>query len=133
MSRAAELDAYMIRACERGAFDWADNNCCQFAMRWVGEVEGRDPMDGLPETKTAREAWALIERLGGLAEAITQQMGRPPIAPAMAQLGDVVMYRLNGSRCSVGICGGRTSMLIDEAGASMHVPTIQCTHAWRVG
>jgi hypothetical protein len=24
-------------------------------------------------------------------------------------------------------------MLIDEAGASMHVPTIQCTHAWRVG
>jgi hypothetical protein len=132
MMRAALLDAYILRASERGPFDWAENNCCHFAMGWVAMVEGRDPMDDLEITPNKLAAWRLIHSFGGLAETISQQMGRSPIHPAEAQLGDVVLYQLPDGY-SVGICAGRTSMLIDETGASQHVPTLQCLHAWRVG
>lgn len=132
-SIAARLDAYVLRAAERGPFDWAGNNCCQFAARWVAEVEGHDPMASLPTTPDRRAAWRLIASLGGLADAITQMLGRPPIAPAFAEPGDVVMANWPPAvRASVGICAGRTAMLIDEHGASIHVPTLHCIAAWKV-
>ena len=129
-SLATRLDAYLQRP--RAEFDWAANHCCHFAAGWVREVEGLDAMPLVP-TPDGKAAWRLIQSYGGLAEAITQQLGRAPIAPADAQLGDVVLLPLpeRPGRASVGICNGRLSMFIERSGLGV-VPTLQCTHAWRV-
>jgi hypothetical protein len=71
--------------------------------------------------------------MGGIAQAITQCLKREPLPSAFAGFGDIVLYQwAEGKRLSVGICAGRTSMLIDETGAGIYVPTLECTHAWRV-
>ena len=44
-----------------------------------------------------------------------------------------MVYQLPNMRHSVGICNGLHSLLVDEHGASLMVPTVQCLHAWRVG
>ena len=128
------LEAYLLRV--RDAFDWAQNNCCQWAARWVTEVEGIDPMAGAPATPTPFAARRLIRHLGGIEAAITHSLQRQPLpGVAFAAVGDVVLYQWSAARrrhLSVGLCNGRTSVLIDDAGATLHVSTLSCTHAWRV-
>lgn len=131
MSKAQRLAAYVSHA--RGAFDWARNNCCHFAAGWVRAEEGLDAMP-LVLTPDAMATHRLIASYGGLAEAVTEQLGRAPIAPAQALMGDLVMVPLpdNPARASVGICNGRTTLLLGPAGETLFVPTLQGTHAWRV-
>jgi len=132
-SLAIRLEAYVQQTSALGAFDWATRNCCQFAAAWVREVEGLDAMPLVP-TPDAKAAWRLIASYGGLAEAITEQLGRAPVAPADAQVGDVVMVPLPAEpgRVSVGICNGRTSLLLGADGVIVPVPTVSATHAWRI-
>lgn len=134
----------------REPFDWARNNCCHFAARWVARATGADPMAGLPATATAREARRLVRRLGGtLADAWTHALGRGPIVPALAQVGDVVLIDVallpvpdgappapdgaeRGTGQAVGLCAGRTAVVMDAAGVCHHVPMDEARFAWRL-
>lgn len=131
MSIAKHLGAYLAEASAR-PFDWGNANCCHLAAGWVAARTGVDPMAGLPDTPTERAARRLIATLGGtLADAWTRQLGREPIAPAMAQVGDVVLLELEG-RPVVGICNGTTAVAALDAGGVAFVPMAHATHAWRL-
>lgn len=133
------LQVYLVDALAR-PFDWAVRNCCHLGARWVAEVEGRDPMAGLPATPDARSARVLLARLGGLAAAWTRQLGRDPVAGSLARVGDLVampMARLGGRGDAVGICCGLSAALgesvavfIDEQAAAVFWPTAEATHCW---
>lgn len=113
-------------------FDWKTANCCHFAAGWVLASTGHDPMAGLPQTEDKFAAYRLIRNGGGLAGLWSRQLGREPIRPTLAQVGDVVLMPLDDDRAAVGICAGRTAMFIDENGATAHQPMALATHAWRL-
>lgn len=131
MSVAKKLVAYLAEAGAR-PFDWGAFNCCHLAAGWVEVCAGAHPMAGLPATPTERAARRLIRALGGtLADAWTRQLGRDPISPAMAQLGDVVLLDVDG-RPVIGICNGMTAVAPLDVGGTTFVPMALATHAWRL-
>jgi hypothetical protein len=132
MSLGVRLTEY-LDALPAGGFDWQRFNCCTFAAGWVATVEGCNPMEGLPATPDALAARRLIRSMGNdLADAWTRCLGRTPIAPALAQLGDVVLLPVAPERHAAGVCIGRISVFIDEHGAAAFQPTNEASHAWRL-
>lgn len=132
-SVAHALDAYLAAAAAR-PFSWSRHNCCHFAAHWVAQATGRNPMEGLPWTHSVTAARRLIVQLGGtLADAWTRRLGRHPIQPELAQVGDVVHVWLREHDCAaVGICTGRhAALLLEDAGIVM-LPMAHATHAWRL-
>lgn len=129
---AQQLDAYL--AAHAGArFDWGRLNCCHFAARWVELATGATPMRDMPATPDWRAALRLIGTLGGtLDAAVTRRLGRTPIAPALAQLGDIVLAPIDEGGAAVGICNGRASAFLTEHDGLAFVPTDCATHAWRL-
>lgn len=117
-------------------FDWPTANCCHWASGWVHRIEGVDPMAGLPLTPDAQAAMRLVAQLGGSILAVWRDhlLKREPISPTLAQIGDVVLHPTHGPcRWAVGICAGRTFMLMTETGAVAHLPMTEASHAWRIG
>lgn len=126
----SRLDDY-LRRCP--AFDWQRHNCCQFAAAWVREVEGTGP--AAPGASGALEAQRHIARRGGsLREAVTRALHRAPLAGSQARPGDLVLVvGLHWpARQAVGICAGRTAVLLGHEGPQ-HVPMAAASVAWRVG
>lgn len=135
MSVAAALDRYLIES-PIAAFDWASANCCHFASRWVLIVEGRDPMAAmsLPATPSQFAARRLIVALGGSLEAAwTKCLGRPPIPPTLAQVGDVVLVPLPDEGAAVGICVGRDVLCVAPSGDRVAIGMQRALCAWRIG
>lgn len=125
-----------------GGFDWPGRNCCHFAAAWVWRLEGRDVLAGVSMPANASQARAALRALGAttLAQAITQCLGRQPMASALARLGDLVLLdvrmsnqsREDGLHQALGVCAGRTVVCMDEAGACVHQPLGAGVAAWRV-
>jgi hypothetical protein len=132
MGRARDLDLYLTEVQAR-AFDWAAWNCCHFTAMWVQRVTGRDVLAGLPPMHSRLTAHRVISQLGGsLQAAWTRQIGRDSILPTLAQVGDVVLVRVDDVE-AVGICCGRTAAVLTEAQGVAHVPMSAALAAWWVG
>lgn len=147
---AAQLTAYLAVRAERPAraFDWRGNNCCHFAAGWWHYATGSDPLAGLDSTADARAARRLVQRLGGsLVQAVAQQLGREPIAAALAQTGDVVLVptaalltaavadepaQRDGVGHVAGVCNGRHAVVMDWAGVAQFVPVELAEVAFRL-
>ena len=132
MSSLAKHLANYIAGYGVRAFDWEGANCCHFAAGWVAARTGANPMAGLATTPSERAARRLITALGGtLADALTRQLGREPIPPAMARLGDVVLLEHEG-RPVVAICNGINAVSVVDQGGTAFLPMTLATHAWRL-
>lgn len=118
-------------------FDWQLANCGHFAGAFVAQVEqGADPLSGLPLGKSLAATRRMIKNAGGLAALVSKQLAREPIAPAFAQLGDVVLLPLSDAdplAQALGLCCGEVAAVRDEAGAVHMLPMSSALHAWRVG
>ena len=114
-------------------FDWHTSNCCHFAAGWVERVTGQNPMAGLKATPTERAARRLIKDLGGdLMAAWTRQLGRGPILPTLAQVGDIVLLPVADGRHATGVCAGRFAWVVGDDGSILRVEMTHATHAWRL-
>lgn len=121
-------------------FTWATSNCCHFAAQWVERATGSSPMAGLPATTSALDAMRLVRELGGTLEAAwTRQLGREPIAPAFAQLGDVVLLPLvleeeaeRPTGQAVGVCVGAQAVVMTSDGFHSYLPMSSAVAAWRL-
>lgn len=132
MSGLARQLANYVAGYGAHAFDWQAANCCHFAAGWVAQQTGADPMAGLASTPNERAARRVMKALGGtMADALTVQLGREPIAPAMARLGDVVLLEHEG-RPVVGVCNGINAVSVLDAGGTAFLPMTLATHAWRL-
>jgi hypothetical protein len=119
-------------------FSWEGANCCHFAAGWVERATGRNPMAGLPRTTSALQAQRLIQDLGGsLQAAWTRQLEREPIAPAFAQLGDVVLLPLRLESGGpiftgqiVGVCMGAYAVVMSSDGFHVFLQMSAAVAAW---
>ncbi len=126
-SRAAMLSEY-LRACP--PFDWRARNCAQFAGAWVQQVERRDV--GAPGVADLADSRRVLRRLGGnLRAAVTAELKRDPVPPAMARPGDVVLIE-RGDGQTLGLCVGRTAAVLTAAGVD-HVDMQAAVAAWHIG
>ncbi|WP_349743934.1 DUF6950 family protein [Roseateles cavernae] len=138
ISRPRRLTDYLAQP--PAPFAWAAANCCHWAAAWVAQATGTDPMAGLPETATAAAARRLVKRLGGsLRAAWSKQLGREPIAPLLAQLGDIVLVQLppeqqleEGVGELVGICAGALIAVATAQGHVAYLPLSAGVCAWRL-
>ena len=126
MDRLAEYLATL------GAFNWATFNCCHYVAGWLVMNGEPDPMRGFPATPSLRAARRLVREHGGIINLVSKQLGRSSIATALAQVGDIVHFQLDGSGFTLGICNGRESICIDERGFVAFVPTLGGSCAWRL-
>lgn len=112
-------------------FDWAAFNCCHFVSGWLVANGEPDPMQGV-ETPNLRAARREAQERGGIVRAVSDLLGREPIASTLAQVGDIVHFNLEGAGFTLGICNGTQSICIDEQGGTSFLPTTQGSCAWRL-
>lgn len=113
-------------------FDWAQFNCCHYAGGWLVANGQPDPMQGVRATRSLRSARRAVHARGGIVRAVSDLLGREPIAAALAQVGDIVHFQLEGAGFTLGICNGTQSICIDDQGGTSFMPTTQGTCAWRL-
>ena len=79
-----------------------------------------------------------LRKKAGLADEKEAQLGEP-IVPGQAQTGDVVLVRVpedvgsDGTGHAVGLCNGRSVLVLDRTGRIEHVHLGASLCAWRVG
>jgi hypothetical protein len=93
-------------------------------------------MADLPETPTELAARRLIAELGGdLVSVWTRLLGQEPVAPALAQTGDLVVLPVPGSegrRQTTGVCAGTSAWCLAEDGSLALAAASSAVAAWRI-
>jgi hypothetical protein len=89
----------LIEARSQRGFRWQrGRDCASFAAACIAAQTGTDPLADLPRWRTRREALAVARSLDGLQSAMDALL--MPIAPALAQRGDIAGVIATGSdRC----------------------------------
>lgn len=120
------LSAYIASVMWR-PFVWGSHDCATFAAGAVQAVTGESVE--IPKYGTAIEAARLTDEFN-LGERMTRLLGEP-IAPAMAQRGDVLLFKLESGLT----CGVMTDVGIVAPGADhlLTVPLTAAIAAWKVG
>ncbi|MEY4908747.1 MAG: hypothetical protein RL260_2465 [Pseudomonadota bacterium] len=119
-TRNAALADFLTRWSKDGRFSWTERHCCHMPAAWVREAEVG--MVDMPRTDSARAAVRTVAAHGDLVGAVSHVIGRPALAAAEAQPGDVVAFDAGplGLVGTVGIaigsgfvavCGGETITL----------------------
>lgn len=134
MTKAKQLTAYLAGR-EPAPFSWRTANCTHMALRFVALVEPRDPLAGQPMPATRAAARRMVRQAGGLARMVSAALAREPIAPALAQVGDVVLLPVSEAdpeAQALGLCCGEQAAAVTEAGTLTMHPMSNALAAWRV-
>lgn len=124
-----EILAYEIQAAKRRPFSWGTHDCCAFAARVVGAMNGKDVAAGFLYQNEV-QARALLEVFGGVEGIATSVLGEP-IPALTAQRGDVCMVDTPDGP-ALGICDGAWIWCAAVAGLNRR-PLADARKAWRVG
>ena len=113
------------------AFSFGDSDCCLFAARCVDAITDENFEAGLRACyHDEASALAYLERMGGMQAAVTAHLGAPLERPAVAQRGDVVMFRDGAGRDTLGVCTGELLATTGQ-GLTFH-PMTAALVAWRI-
>jgi hypothetical protein len=115
-------------------FAWVHNDCCTFAAGAVQAITGNDAMAALRGKYTCQAGAArLIATAGSLQALVSQYLGAPLDAPALAQRGDVVLFEMTDP-CgpqALGICVGAQIAAPGPHGMVL-LPSNAAVAAWRI-
>lgn len=114
-------------------FDWTSSTCINFTNNWVRLIEGRNVLSQTEPYTGMKGAIRLVLQYGSLDAAISKELGREPIDPKLAKLGDVVMFRDEPPLGVTGICNGRNAMVLTSDRGITTMAMAMATHAWSVG
>lgn len=96
---------YLIAERRLMPFEWGRNDCGLFAADCVQAITGEDPAPGFRGVYASESgAQAVLDANGGLEGVAAASFGAE-IAPALAQVGDVVLCKIQG-RDMLAICAG---------------------------
>lgn len=113
------------------AWDWSSANCTHFAAGWVREIEDFDPLAAAPQYEGMMGAGRVLVGDGGLRGVVSRLLNREPIVPAMAHLGDVVLFA--GSAYGLlGLCNGHDVALFCSPSGVRYVGIDGAEAAWPV-
>ena len=133
-AKAKALAAYLGSG--TSAFDWQAANCAHLCGAYIEQIEGRDPLAGFEMPASQTQARRLLAK-AKLADLVSAQLGRAPIPPAFAQIGDLMLLPLSDSdplALALGLCAGDAAAArTDERGAISFVPAASAICAWRIG
>ena len=129
MTRYEKLSLY-LQACAATPFEWGCFDCCVFTAQAVQVQTSRDPMADLPLYRDAEGAAAMLAANGGIESMVTQRLGEP-VAPALAQRGDVVLFDTVVNGDAIGICAGASFAAVTEDGLQ-YFSMRHARLAWRV-
>ena len=111
-------------------FAWGTHDCCTFAADCVLAMTGIDHLAAhRGGYKTAAGAARRLAKVGGIEAGMIALLGEP-IAPALAQRGDVVCFT-SPLGDTAGICMGTHIAAAGENGIT-HTPMVQAYKVWRV-
>lgn len=111
-------------------FAWGTHDCCTFAADCVLAMTGIDHLAAHRGSyKTAAGAARRLAKVGGIEAGMIALLGEP-IAPALAQRGDVVCFT-SPLGDTAGICMGTHIAAAGENGIT-HTPMVQAYKVWRV-
>lgn len=134
----SRLDA-VIKAKQRGQFQWGVNDCSLFACACIEAVTGIDPAVELRGKYDSFLSGARLVReltdgrdLGALADAMAEKLGFIEIKTAFAQRGDLGLYKDSALGDTLGINIGKHFAFLMESGMT-YLPTDQMAKVWRVG
>lgn len=114
-------------------FAWGGNDCAAWVADAVAAMHGHDTLHELraPARADARQAHRAVRRGGGFGAALARA-GLRPVAPALAQRGDVVLLPVAGQPLpALAICLGAEAAAPGPQGLAM-VPMAHALAAWRV-
>lgn len=121
----------LIEARRDTPFAWGEHDCCSFAADAILEMAGTDPIADLrSDWDDEVSALRLLKEHGGIETLATERLG-PPIDPAFAQRGDVVLHMLTG-REALGVCVGDRFVAVADARGVEFAPMSHAVRAWRV-
>lgn len=92
----ALLARHILDATDR-VFEWGRHDCCVFAADGVRTITGRDPIARARGRYTDEKRAAVVVReIGGMgvpeaADVLMREFEAPPVHPAFAQRGDLVL------------------------------------------
>ena len=122
--------AQFLAARRTTPFAWGHNDCATFAADCVLAITGTDPAPpALRNHRTAKQALRALRRHGGLVGIATAALG-PPVPPAQANVGDVLLLK-SGHHDALAICNGVTAMAPSAHGL-VSVGLHSARHCWRV-
>lgn len=122
----------VIADAENKPYKLGEHDCLRLACRVVEERIGVDYWPRFAGYKTKRQSLACIARVGSsLQDAITKTLGVDAILPALAQRGDLVLYRDTDEH--IGICVGEHVVVLGNDGLiRISIASAMLTVAWRV-
>ena len=127
--------ALMIRDARVRPFEWGVHDCVLFASAAVRIHSGRDALAEMgiePTWRTALEAHAAIESVGGLRAAMTRLFGEP-VSALQARAGDVALAQDPGSDREL-LAVVHHGVLLAPSAAGLAVMSLeQVLAAWMVG
>lgn len=124
-----------IKAARKKSFAYGTFDCCLFAADCAKAITGIDYASELRGYETKEEAYEIVARYGSLEAMITALLGRDPIHPAMATVGDVVIAKVmladgeDGE--AIGVCTG-VNFRAPAARGLASFPMSAARLAWRV-
>lgn len=130
--------ASFITASQARPFAWGSWDCCLFAADVVVEITGTDLAADLRGTYNDESTgFAVFNRHGGAENILRTRIGEPLPNVALAQRGDVALFKGIDGIVSVHpsgmmgvVIGGDVAILTPDRMAT--VPLLRCSMAWRV-
>lgn len=122
--------AVLAEARQHEPFEWGPNDCAAFAADAVETQTGQDVLAELRgHRSTERQALRRERAIGGIPAAI-ERAGLMPVAPALAQRGDLVLIE-QAPRPVLAVCLGDEAVAPGPSGLQ-RAPMSRAVRAWRV-
>ena len=125
----------VIEAARGKPYVLGENDCLRLACAAVEALTDVDYWPRFKGYKTKRQALVTIAKIApSLGDAVTATLGVPPSPTLSAQRGDLFLYRDDQGEDHLGVCMGRTVVLMAAEGTlqmALDHPGLLCS--WRIG
>jgi len=102
----------LITARQETPFEWGQNDCCLWAADAILAQTGEDPAEKYRGTYSSElGAFRAMKRNDKVdnTDRLAQKLIGEPIHPALAQVGDIVLFQ-----SALGVCYGRNALFVGQ-------------------
>jgi len=109
-----------IQEARKTPFKWGENDCLQYAARWVEKATGVDFYSPYGAYSTEEEANAIMVEAGGMIKIVKDALGSGYKDYRKAKRGDIAMVKLGRSFMGIVADDGMTISVLTSDGESRY-------------